>query len=149
EAAVISVDGFGDFASAAWGSECGTSLPLDGRVLIPHSLRIFYQAMTQYLGFLHYGDEHKLIGFAAYGNSSCRKGLQELLALKQHGTFALDLKYFRNHKEDSVYEWHAGEPCCGRLFSQAAVHAVGPPRSPDAPIEDRHRNLAFATQAVY
>jgi carbamoyltransferase len=149
EAAVVSVDGFGDFASAAWGSGSGTSLSLGGRVLFPHSLGIFYQAMTQYLGFPHYGDEYKLMGLAAYGNSTCRKEVEKLLSLKNDGSFALDLKYFRHHKEDVPYEWHGGEPVCGSLFSQILVDALGPPRSPDAPIEDRHRDLAFATQAVY
>src|SRR5713226_5786909 len=50
EATIVSVDGFGDFASAAWGKGRGTALSIDGRVLFPHSLGIFYQSMTQYLG---------------------------------------------------------------------------------------------------
>ena len=149
EAAVVSVDGFGDFASAAWGCGHETSLSLDGRVLFPHSLGIFYQAMTQYLGFPNYGDEYKLMGLAAYGNPTCRAEVEKLLALRDDGSFALDLKYFRHHKDDIAYEWHGGEPVCGPLFSQALVDALGPARNPDAPIEDRHRDLAFATQAVY
>jgi len=149
DAAVVSVDGFGDFASAAWGCGSGTSLSLDGRVLFPHSLGIFYQAMTQYLGFPHYGDEYKLMGLAAYGNPSCRHEVAKLLSLRDDGSFALDLKYFRHHREDIAYEWHGGEPVCGPLFSQGLAEALGPPRNPDAPIEDRHRNLAWATQAVY
>jgi carbamoyltransferase len=149
EAAVVSVDGFGDFASAAWGSGNDTTLSLDGRVLFPHSLGIFYQAMTQYLGFPHYGDEYKLMGLAAYGNPSCRPQAEKLLALRDDGSFALNLKYFRHHMDDIAYEWSGGEPVCGPLFSQALVDELGPARSPDAPIEDRHRHLAFATQAVY
>ena len=149
EATVVSVDGFGDFASAAWGSGSGTTLSLDGRVLFPHSLGIFYQAMTQYLGFPHYGDEYKLMGLAAYGNPSCRPEVEKLVSLRKDGSFALELQYFRHHVEDIAYEWPGGEPVCGPLFSQSLVDALGPARSPDAPIEDRHRNLAFATQAVY
>jgi len=149
EAVVVSVDGFGDFASAAWGSGSGTALSLDGRVLFPHSLGIFYQAMTQYLGFPHYGDEYKLMGLAAYGDPSSREEISRLLSLRKDGSFALDLKYFRHHSEDIAYEWHGGEPVCGRLFSPALVDALGPPRDPDSPITDRHRSLAFATQAVY
>jgi carbamoyltransferase len=149
EAVVVSVDGFGDFASAAWGLGSGTSLSLDGRVLFPHSLGIFYQAMTQYLGFPHYGDEYKLMGLAAYGNQSCRSKVEQLLALRKDGSFALDLKFFRHHRNDIAYEWHGGEPVCGRLYSQALVDALGPPRNSDEPIEHRHRNLAWATQAVY
>jgi carbamoyltransferase len=149
EATVVSVDGFGDFASAAWGCGHDTALSLDGRVLFPHSLGIFYQAMTQYLGFPHYGDEYKLMGLAAYGDSSARHEVEKLLALHDDGSFALNLQHFRHHKDDIAYEWHGGEPVCGPLFSQALIDALGPPRRPEAPIEDRHRNLAFATQAVY
>jgi carbamoyltransferase len=149
EAIVVSVDGFGDFASAAWGCGKGAGLSLDGRVLFPHSLGIFYQAMTQYLGFPHYGDEYKLMGLAAYGNASCRSEVEKLLSLEPDGSFALNLSYFRHHTDDIAYEWPGGEPVCGALFSQALVDSLGPARQPDAPIEERHRNLAFATQAVY
>jgi carbamoyltransferase len=149
DATVVSVDGFGDFASAAWGCGHDTALSLDGRVLFPHSLGIFYQAMTQYLGFPHYGDEYKLMGLAAYGDSSARHEVEKLLALHDDGSFALNLQHFRHHKDDIAYEWPGGEPVCGPLFSQALIDALGPPRRPEAPIEDRHRNLAFATQAVY
>ena len=70
EAIVVSVDGFGDFASAAWGVGRGTNIEIDGRVYFPHSLGIFYQALTQYLGFPHYGDEYKVMGLAPYGQPS-------------------------------------------------------------------------------
>ena len=149
EALVASVDGFGDFASAAWGGGSGTALSLDGRILFPHSLGVFYQAMTQYLGFPHYGDEYKLMGLAAYGDPSCRKDVQQLVSLLGDGSFALELKFFRHHVEDIAYEWHGGEPVCGPLFSAALVEALGPARDADAPLTDRHRNLAWATQAVY
>ena len=149
EAAVVSVDGFGDFASAAWGCGSETSLSLDGRVLFPHSLGIFYQAMTQYLGFPHYGDEYKLMGLAAYGDASCLKEVDKLVSLRDGGGFILDLKYFRHQRDDIAYEWHGGQPVCGALYSQALIEALGPRRPPDAPIESRHRNLAWATQAVY
>jgi carbamoyltransferase len=149
EAAAVSVDGFGDFASAAWGTGSGTTLSLDGRVLFPHSLGVFYQAMTQYLGLPHYGDEYKLMGLAAYGDASCRHEVAKLLSLRDDGSFALDLKYFRHHRDDIAYEWHGGEPTCGQLFAQSLIDELGPPRDPDAPLEARHRNLAFATQAVY
>jgi carbamoyltransferase len=113
EALILSIDGFGDFASAAWGHGAGTSLSLDGRILFPHSLGIFYQAMTQYLGFTNYGDEYKLMGLAACGDSSSRRDVEKLLSLHNDGTFALDLNYFRHHMEDIAYEWSGGEPVCG------------------------------------
>lgn len=149
EATVVSIDGFGDFASAAWGCGSGRSLSLDDEVLFPHSLGVFYQAMTQYLGFPRYGDEYKLMGLAAYGDASCREQVKDIVCLNKDGSFALDLRFFRHHREDIAYEWPGGEPICGALFSQALVDALGPARAPDAAIEERHRNLAWATQAIY
>jgi carbamoyltransferase len=67
EAIVVSVDGFGDFSSAAWGVGRSTEIKIEGRVYFPHSLGIYYQALTQYLGFPHYGDEYKVMGLAPYG----------------------------------------------------------------------------------
>ena len=67
EAVAVSVDGFGDFASAAWGVGRGSAVEVEDRVYFPHSLGIFYQALTQYLGFPHYGDEYKVMGLAPYG----------------------------------------------------------------------------------
>jgi carbamoyltransferase len=149
ESVAVSVDGFGDFASAAWGFGAGTALSLDGRILFPHSLGVFYQAMTQYLGFPHYGDEYKLMGLAAYGGPSRRAAVQRLLTLRDDGGFALDLKYFRHHTGNINFEWPGGAPVYGPLYSPALVDALGPPRGPDDPIEARHRDLAWATQAVY
>jgi carbamoyltransferase len=149
EATAVSVDGFGDFASAAWGRGAGASLSLDGRVLFPHSLGIFYQAMTQYLGFPHYGDEYKLMGLAAYGDPSLIAQVRPLLSLKDDGTFALDLTFFRHHREDIAYEWDGGSPVCGTLYSDALEKHLGPSCRPEEEITDRHRNLAYATQAVF
>jgi carbamoyltransferase len=105
--------------------------------------------MTQYLGFPHYGDEYKVMGLAAYGNGSCHDEVRQIVSLQKNGSFALDLRFFRHHQEGIVYEWPGGEPACGPLFSQTLIDALGPPRDPEAAISDRHRNLAWATQAVY
>ncbi len=149
EAVAASIDGFGDFASAAWGWGAGTSLSIDGRVLFPHSLGIFYQAMTQYLGFPNYGDEYKLMGLAAYGGHSCVSAVRELLSLGGDGAYRLNLRFFRHHRENVAYEWNGGSPVSGALYSDLIEQALGPRRAPDEPLTDRHRDLAFATQAVF
>lgn len=69
DAAVISVDGFGDFSSVMWGLGQGNQIQVKGSVQFPHSLGIFYTAFTQFLGFPHYGDEYKMMGLAAYGEA--------------------------------------------------------------------------------
>ncbi|MGA9753838.1 MAG: carbamoyltransferase N-terminal domain-containing protein, partial [Desulfobaccales bacterium] len=70
EAAVVSVDGFGDFVGAMWGIGRGNSLKVEEKIYFPHSLGLFYLAITQLLGFTKYGDEYKVMGLAAYGEPS-------------------------------------------------------------------------------
>src|SRR6185436_7983564 len=67
KAALLSIDGFGDFMSTMWASGEGNSIEVLGRVEYPHSCGIVYTATTQFLGFPHYGDEGKVMGLAPYG----------------------------------------------------------------------------------
>ena len=67
EAAVVSIDGFGDFSSVMWGMGKDNQIEVRGSVSFPHSLGIFYTAFTQFLGFPKYGDEYKMMGLSAYG----------------------------------------------------------------------------------
>ena len=75
EAACLSVDGFGDFASTALGWGGGGRIEIDQRVYFPHSLGIFYSAITQFIGFPHYGDEYKVMGLAPYGEPKYLPGI--------------------------------------------------------------------------
>ena len=67
EAVVVSVDGFGDFASSAWGVGKGIKINVEDRIYFPHSLGLFYEASTQLIGFEDYGEEYKFMGLAGYG----------------------------------------------------------------------------------
>lgn len=149
EAAVLSVDGFGDFASTAWGIGRGSAVETEGRVYFPHSLGIFYQAMTQYLGFPHYGDEYKVMGLAPYGEPRHMDAMRRIVRLEEDGQFRLDLAYFRHHREKIDYEWGSGSPEIGTLYSDALSDLLGPPRAPDQPLEQTHRDLARSVQAMY
>jgi carbamoyltransferase len=149
-AAVISVDGFGDFASAAWGIGEDNRLSVEGRVYFPHSLGIFYETMTQYLGFPNYGDEYKVMGLAPYGKPTYVDQIAKLVQLLPDGSFELDLSYFRHATERIVFRWDGGSPTKeGRMFTPALEALLGPTRDPKAPLEDRHRDLARSTQVVF
>ena len=148
-AAVVSIDGFGDFSSAAWGAAAGCEISTYGRVYFPHSLGIFYQALTQYLGFPHYGDEYKVMGLAPYGRASFLDAMRKIVRLLPDGGFELDLKFFRHHREDVAYQWADGSPEFGDLFSPALEQLLGPRRLPADPLEDRHRDIARSAQAMY
>jgi carbamoyltransferase len=149
QAVVASIDGFGDFSSAAWGVGKGSEIATHGRVYYPHSLGIFYQALTQYLGFPHYGDEYKVMGLAPYGRPSRLDAMRQIVRLLPDGGFELNLKFFRHHREDVPYQWANGSPEFGDLFSPALEQLLGPRRMPADPLEDHHHDVARSTQAMY
>jgi carbamoyltransferase len=148
-AAVVSVDGFGDFASTAWGVGHKGDVNVEGQVLFPHSLGIFYQALTQYLGFPHYGDEYKVMGLAPYGSPKLTEPMEKILRVLPNGRFKLDLKYFTHHREANSYQWVGGEPKFNDLFSPELEALLGPRRRPDEPMTDRHKDIAHCIQIRY
>ena len=149
EASVASIDGFGDFSSAAWGTGLGTAIEVEDRVHFPHSLGIFYQALTQYLGFPHYGDEYKVMGLAPYGKPEQLAEMREIVKLRDGGRFELDTRFFRHHREKIDYAWEGGSPHVGTLFSRELEELFGPARRSGEPVEQRHRDIARSVQAMY
>ncbi|MSQ73449.1 MAG: carbamoyltransferase [Betaproteobacteria bacterium] len=149
EAVAVSVDGFGDFASAAWGVGRGSRVAADEKVYFPHSLGIFYQALTQYLGFPNYGDEYKVMGLAPYGKPDSMAEMRQIVKLEDDGAFHLNLDYFRHHKEKIEYEWENGEPFVGDLYSPRLSDLLGPARHKDEPLIQRHKDIARSVQAMY
>ncbi|MBL6616307.1 MAG: carbamoyltransferase [Reyranella sp.] len=150
KAVAVSVDGFGDFSSAAWGMGEGGNLRVDGRVYFPHSLGVFYEAMTQFIGFPYYGDEYKVMGLAPYGEPRFVDLMKQIVRTKDDGTFELDLRFFRHASgEGANYQVKDGIPSGGRLWSDALTELLGPPRDPVAPLEDRHRDIARSAQVTY
>src|SRR5712692_9637355 len=79
QAAVLSADGLGDFASTMWAVGQGNRLETQGSVAFPHSLGLCYTAISQYLGFWKFGDEYKVMGLAAYGQSSYREEFRRIV----------------------------------------------------------------------
>ena len=149
EAAVVSVDGFGDFASSMWGVGRGKRIELADRIYFPHSLGLFYLAITQYLGFPNYGDEYKVMGLAPYGQPTEIEKMRRLVKLLPDGRFELELDYFLHHSEGVAMVWENGEPTIGRVFSQSLEDLFGPIRKKDEPLETKHWNIAASAQAMY
>jgi carbamoyltransferase len=150
KAVTVSVDGFGDFSSAAWGLGSGTHVSAEGRVHFPHSLGVFYEAMTQFIGFPHYGDEYKVMGLAPYGEPRFVDQMKDIVRLKSDGGFALNLRYFRHAtSEGANYSVKDGIPSGGRLWTDALAELLGAQRDADAPLEDVHRDIARSAQVTY
>jgi carbamoyltransferase len=149
EAACLSVDGFGDFASTSFGLGHANGIEIEDRVYFPHSLGIFFSAVTQFIGFPHYGDEYKVMGLAPYGEPKFVRQMSGLVDIGNNGKFKLDLRYFRHHTANVSYSWNNCAPEVGKLFRDEMAELLGPPRNSDAPLEQRHKDLARSAQIVY
>ena len=149
DAAICAIDGFGDFVSTSMAIGKGNHFDVLAKVYFPHSLGMLYTAVTQYLGFMGYGDEFKIMGLAPYGEPEFVNELRKLVKLKSDGTFELTLKYFRHWKEGVDMEWSDGYPTLGRVYSPELEKLLGPARRKDEALTKRHENLARSLQAVY
>ncbi|MFH1221325.1 MAG: carbamoyltransferase C-terminal domain-containing protein [Candidatus Eisenbacteria bacterium] len=149
EAAVLSVDGFGDFVSAMWGLGRGNSIGVTGWIEFPHSLGLAYTAVTQFLGFPKYGDEYKVMGLASYGEPAYMDEFRELIKVGENGVgYRLNLPYFVHHREGVTMTWEEGPPILGSAYSDKMTELLGPPRDPGADIEKRHQDIAASLQAM-
>ncbi len=148
-AAVLSIDGFGDFSSAMWGLGERNRIDVKGRVPFPHSLGLLYLALTQHLGFPSYGDEYKVMGLAAYGKPRFLTDLRRLVKLGKEGRFELESQYFRHGQGGVSMTWEGGEPSVERAFAAPLLELLGPARERGGPIEERHKDLAASAQALY
>ena len=145
----ISVDGFGDFASTLTGFYDGKNIHKFNEVLFPHSLGLFYTAITQYLGFLKYGDEYKVMGLAPYGEPIYYEKIKNLLIKKKDGLFNLNLNYFLHHTGNVEMTWLTGEPKIGLVYGKKLIELLGPSRENDDKIEQHHMDIAASTQKIY
>jgi carbamoyltransferase len=153
DAALLSADGLGDFASSMWGVGRGNHMEIDDAIAFPHSLGLYYTAVTQYLGFLKFGEEYKVMGLAAYGEPERLEAFRDIVRFSPNGGefgFRLGLNYFTHHRTGPEMSWAESDktPVLGKMFSDEMARRLGgPARRPDEPLEQRHRNLAAALQA--
>lgn len=137
EAAVLTMDGVGEWATTSVGVGRDADLTLLREIHFPHSLGLLYSAFTAYCGFKVNSGEYKLMGLAPYGEPRhVQTILDRLIDLKPDGSFRLNLDYF---------DYCTGMTMTGRRFQRLFG---GPPRRPEAPIESRHLDLAASIQKV-
>ncbi len=148
EAALLSIDGFGDFTSTMTGIGRGNQIEVLDEVNYPHSIGVFYTAFTQWLGFPHYGDEYKVMGLAPYGQPLYVEQVRRVIRVRENGLFDLDERYFRHVREGVAMSWAGGIPEIGPLFTDYFVEQMGPARGKDEPLTDFHRNMATSVQTV-
>ena len=149
QAAVLSADGLGDFASTMWATGQGRRMQVHGAIAFPHSLGMYYTALTQYLGFWKFGDEYKVMGLAAYGEPTQIEEFRRIVKSGNGKGFRLGLEYFTHHRDGPDMTWHESDktPVLGRLFADYLTERLGPTRGADEPVEQKHRDIAATMQA--
>lgn len=137
EAAILTLDGVGEWSTASYGTGQGNRIQLTHHLQFPHSLGLLYSAFTYYCGFKVNSGEYKLMGLAPYGQPVYQDVIRShLIDLKPDGSFWLNMKYFNY--------------CQGLTMTNRRFDALfgGPPRQPEAPLLQRHMDLAASIQAV-
>jgi carbamoyltransferase len=147
DAAILSVDGFGDFASTMLAEGHSNRFEVLERIIYPHSLGIFYTAVTQWLGFPEYGDEGKVMGLAPYGKPRHLAKMRNLVQL-DGPLFQLGLDYFTHDKEGVDMNWDAGSPTISRIYSEQMVELFGAPREKHGEMTELYVDVAASLQAM-
>ncbi len=136
-AAVLTIDGVGEWATTSWGVGRGASLDLRAELHFPHSLGLLYSAFTTFCGFRVHSGEYKLMGLAPYGQPRFADTIRrELVDLRPDGSFRLDQRLFT---------YTHGARMTGAAFERLFE---GPPRAPESPLTQREMDLAASVQAV-
>ncbi|GHN02861.1 carbamoyltransferase [Cytophagales bacterium WSM2-2] len=147
EAAILSIDGSGDFTTTMIATGKGNQITVLDSVDFPVSAGLFYTAFTQYLGFPHYGDEYKVMGLAPYGNPIYVDQIKKCLELKSDGLFEWDADYFASTTEIKLdYSTHV--PVISTLFGKKIVEVLGPPRAAGEELTQKHKDIAASVQRV-
>ena len=138
DAAVLTVDGVGEWATASYGQGRGAGLSLTHEMRFPHSLGLLYSAVTAYLGFAVNNDEYKVMGMAPYGEPVHRdRLLRQVVHLNGDGSIRLDLDFFSFQFGRRMYD--------RRRFT--GLFGV-PPRTPGGEITQQHYDIAASLQRV-
>jgi carbamoyltransferase len=134
EAAVLTADGVGEWATTTYGHATGAEIDLFEAVDFPHSLGLLYSTLTSYLGFRVNGGEYKVMGLAPYGEPRYLDEIFQLVGMREEGQFRLNLRHF-----DFVQGRRMYAPSLPALFRQ-------PPREPESEITPFHHDVARSLQ---
>jgi carbamoyltransferase len=148
EAALLSIDGSGDFTTTMTASGKGNKIDVLDSVDFPHSAGLFYTAFTQLLGFPHYGDEYKVMGLAPYGKPEYTDRLRDVITFLPNGLFKLNLKYFRDARSGIISYGEDHIPVVAPLYSFFMEQQFGAPRGKDEPLSQYHKDLAASVQRI-
>lgn len=147
EAAILSIDGSGDFTTTMIATGKGNKIEVLDSVDFPVSAGLFYTAFTQFLGFPHYGDEYKVMGLAPYGEAKYIDKVKQLLNFLPNGLFSWNDEYFVQPTK-AGFKYVNNIPELGNLYSAKFATLFGTPRLSTEPLTQYHKDLAASVQRV-
>src|SRR3989339_56430 len=137
EAAVLTIDGVGEWATASYGTGKGNRIQIHSEMHFPHSLGLLYSAFTYYTGFKVNSGEYKVMGLAPYGNPKYVSVIKEhLIDIKEDGSFKLDMSYFN---------YTTGLTMTNRKFHDLFG---GSPRKAESSLTQKEMDLAASVQVI-
>lgn len=148
ECLAVSIDGFGDFASINIAKIDNGIIKVLDRVVFPNSLGVFYEGITQYLGFPNYGDEYKMMGLAAFGKPKRYEELKRTLFQNTHDITKMNLKFFNHQTNSFVYNF-VGTPKQSELLNDNFDKNFNLKRKKDEAIHQDHKDLAASAQKLF
>ncbi len=148
EAALLSIDGSGDFSTTMIGIGRGNQIEILDSVDFPHSAGLFYTAFTQWLGFPNYGDEYKVMGLAPYGKPLYVDKLRDVIKFEKNGLFSLNLNYFRSAKHGIVSYGDDHIPKVAPIFSALLEKEFGSHRKKSDELTQYHKDMAASIQRI-
>lgn len=148
KAAIASLDGSGDFSTAMFGMGSDTSMRIFSSVNYPNSLGIFYSAMTQYLGFMNYGDEYKVMGLAAYGEPIYADKVFNVISPVKNGKFKLNMTFLNSPHKGYVSYSNDHIPLIPVLYNNNMENHFGKARKPGELVTQFHKDMAASIQYV-
>jgi carbamoyltransferase len=147
KASGYSQDGAGDFATTMWARCEGNDIKILRRSYWPHSPGVFYSALTQFIGFLNYGEEYKVMGLSAYGENKFSSAMRKIFNFHPQLGLRLNLKYFSHHKMNGSFETiKDGIVTLPQLWSEALIPELGEPRRKGEPLTQRDNDVAASMQ---
>ncbi|MDP6503554.1 MAG: carbamoyltransferase [Planctomycetota bacterium] len=136
DAAVLTIDGVGEWATTCLGHGSGTDVELFQEIQYPHSLGLLYSAITSFLGFKVNNDEYKVMGLASYGEPTMVDEIRQLIEMHDDGSYALNMEYFSFHYSTE------------RPYTEKLIELLGEPRVPESETDQRHMDIASSLQVV-
>ena len=145
----FSFDASGDFSTAETYSIKNNKIQITKKAIFPHSMGIFYQALTQFLGFKNYGEEYKFMGLSSYGKPNYLNEVKKLIRFDNDNLFKMNLDYFLHHKKGFSYNFDGHVPVFADLYSKKMEEIFGEERKMNEPLNQKHMDISCSVQKVF